>query len=124
MPTAEIPDDAIVVADNQGAHRYELRVNGELAAFTDYRLEPNAETPERPASPRRIVLVHTETLDGFAGHGLASRLVRAELDTARSRGLRVVPRCPFVPALRRRTPRVPGSRHCLTGATPRLPIGG
>ena len=85
-----IPDDAIVVADNQGAHRFELRVNGELAAFTTYRLEPNLERPER------IVLVHTETLGGFTGRGLAGRLVRAELDTARSRGLRVVPRCPFV----------------------------
>ena len=85
-----IPDAAILIADNQAANRYELRVNGQLAALTDYRLEPSAEAPER------IVFVHTETHDGFTGHGLASRLARAELDAARRRGLRVMPRCPFV----------------------------
>jgi predicted GNAT family acetyltransferase len=81
----EFPDDAITVADNPAANRYELQVAGELAAFTDYRLAPD-----------RIVFTHSETLDGFAGHGLATRLARAVLDDARARGLRVVARCPFV----------------------------
>ena len=84
-PDAEIPDDAITVVDDPAASRYELHVRGELAAFTNYRLAPN-----------RIVFTHTETLDGFAGHGLATRLARAVLDAARARGLRVVPQCPFV----------------------------
>jgi predicted GNAT family acetyltransferase len=84
-PDDEIADDTITIVDNPAANRYELRVAGELAAFTTYRL-----------SPGRIVFIHTETLDGFAGHGLATRLARAELDEARARGLRVVPRCPFV----------------------------
>jgi len=84
-PDAEIPDDAITIVDDPAASRYELYVSGELAAFTNYRLAPN-----------RIVFTHTETLDAFGGHGLATRLARAVLDAARARGLRVVARCPFV----------------------------
>lgn len=78
-------DAEITVADNPAANRYELQVDGELAAFTTYRLHPD-----------RIVFLHTETLDAFAGHGLGGRLARAALDDARARGLHVVPRCPFV----------------------------
>jgi predicted GNAT family acetyltransferase len=84
-PDDEITDATITIVDNPAATRYELHVAGELAAFTTYKL-----------SPGRIVFIHTETFDGFAGHGLATRLIRAELDEARARGLRVVPRCPFV----------------------------
>ena len=84
-PEDEVTDDAITVVDNPAANRFEIHVGGELAAFTTYRLAPG-----------RIVFVHTETLDGFAGHGLASRLAGAVLDEARARGLRVVARCPFV----------------------------
>jgi predicted GNAT family acetyltransferase len=84
-PADQIPDDAITVVDNPAASRYELHVRDELAAFTNYRLAPD-----------RIVFTHTETLDGFSGHGLATHLARAVLDAARARGLRVVARCPFV----------------------------
>ena len=84
-PDGHIPDDAITVADNPAASRYELHVRGELAAFTNYRLEPD-----------RIVFTHTETFDQFAGHGLATHLARAVLDAARARALRVVAQCPFV----------------------------
>ena len=81
----ELPDDAITVVDDPLANRYELHVAGELAAFTNYRLEPG-----------RIVFTHTETLDAFKGIGVATHLARAVLDAARARGLRVVARCPFV----------------------------
>jgi len=86
-PGEQIPDDAITIVDNPAASRYELHVRGELAGFTNYRLAPG-----------RIVFTHTETLDKFAGHGLATHLARAVLDAARARGLRVVARCPFVAA--------------------------
>jgi len=43
-----------------------------------------------------MALVHTEVLEGFEGQGVGSRLVRAVLDDARQRGLRVIPKCPFV----------------------------
>ena len=84
-PGGEITNDEITIVDNPAASRYELYVNGELAAFTNYRLTPG-----------RIVFTHTETLEGFAGHGVATRLARGVLDAARARGLGVVPRCPFV----------------------------
>jgi predicted GNAT family acetyltransferase len=45
-----------------------------------------------------MTLNHTETPVAARGRGLASRLVAAVLDEARSRGLKVVPRCPFVTA--------------------------
>jgi len=87
QPAEPIPDDAIMIVDNPAQQRYELYVGDELAAFTVYRLAPG-----------RIVFIHTETLDAFAGHGIATRLARGVLDAARARGLRVVARCPFVAA--------------------------
>jgi predicted GNAT family acetyltransferase len=81
----KIPDAAFTITDNTDAQRYEVHVNGELAAFVTYK-----------RSPGRIVFIHTETLDAFAGHGVAGRLVRTVLDEAREQGLRVVPRCPYV----------------------------
>src|SRR5436190_1605115 len=65
----ELTGDAITVTDNPLASRYELHVAGELAAFTNYRVEPG-----------RIVFTHTETLDAFKGHGVATHLARAVLD--------------------------------------------
>jgi predicted GNAT family acetyltransferase len=45
-----------------------------------------------------ITLDHTETPPQARGRGLASRLTAAVLGIARDRGLKVVPRCPFVRA--------------------------
>ncbi len=66
-------------------HRYELRADGELAGFIDYRLRGDV-----------IRLVHTEVLPAFNGQGHAATLARGALDDARSRGLAVRPDCPFV----------------------------
>ena len=67
-------------------HRYELRVNGEVAGFVEYRF----------AAEDRIVFTHTEVDERFEGHGLGSKLARGVLDEARARGWQVVPRCPFI----------------------------
>jgi predicted GNAT family acetyltransferase len=75
------------VRDEPSASRYEVRVDGELAGFTDYRLRPD-----------RIAFTHTEVLPEFSGRGLARRLVAEELDDARRRGLAVLPFCPLVRA--------------------------
>ena len=75
----------IGIADNPEQERYEIRVDGELAGFTQYRLRPGL-----------IAFVHTEVDDRFEGRGLASRLIGFALDDARSRGLSVLPFCPFV----------------------------
>ena len=72
------------VADNAGLHRYEIYVDDTLAGFAIYR--------DRPGT--RIVL-HSEVFPDFEHHGLAGELARVALDDIRSRGLKVVPRCPF-----------------------------
>ena len=73
------------VTDNPGESRFEIRADGELAGFVQYHLRG-----------RQIAFIHTETDDRFRGHGLASQLVQAALDQARTRHLAVLPYCPFV----------------------------
>ena len=60
-------------------------MDGALAGFAFYRLRPG-----------RIVFVHTEIDDAYAGRGLGGQLARAALDAARARGLTVRPDCPFI----------------------------
>lgn len=78
-------DTATSVADDPDHERYEIRVDGELAGFAQYRLRPEL-----------IAFVHTEVEDRFEGRGLGSRLVSFALDDARRRNLAVLPFCPFV----------------------------
>ena len=83
-----MPDsDTTKVADAPERERYEIVVDGALAGFAEYRLKPD-----------RIMFVHTEIDDAYAGKGLAVVLVRSALDDASARGLRVVPHCPYVKA--------------------------
>ncbi|GAA3837943.1 GNAT family N-acetyltransferase [Sphaerisporangium flaviroseum] len=86
-------DHAIKVADNPGAARYEITVDGRLAGFAAYR-----------ALPGRLVFTHTEVDQEFEGHGFGSTLVRGALDSAREAGVTVVPRCPFVASYIKRHP--------------------
>ncbi len=72
--------------DDKARSRFELDADG-VTAFMNYRLAGNV-----------IMLDHTETPVEARGRGIASRLVEAVLATARARGLKVVPRCPFVRA--------------------------
>jgi predicted GNAT family acetyltransferase len=83
MPGAERID----VADAPDRERYELSVDGEVVGFTAYR-----------ARPGLIALIHTEVDEQHQGHGLADRLIRFVLEDARTRGLAVLPFCPFVKA--------------------------
>lgn len=84
-PTDGSTDGEVRVGDNAGAHRYEALVDGEVAGYLVYRLEPGL-----------ITLLHTEVDPAFEGHGVGSRLVAAALDDIRSRGLSIRPFCPFV----------------------------
>jgi predicted GNAT family acetyltransferase len=78
-------DQAVEVADNAEARRYEITVDGRLAGFAEYRRRPG-----------QLVFTHTEVGDEFEGQGLGSRLIRGALDSARAAGVSIVPRCPFV----------------------------
>ena len=73
------------ITHNAERHRYELRVDGELASIAEY-------TP----AGARFVFDHTETAAAFRGRGLAEKLVRAALEDVRKRNGGVVPSCSFV----------------------------
>lgn len=74
------------VRNNTDENRYELSVDGHLAA-TYYRLADGI-----------ITFVHTEVPDALAGRGVGSKLIKGALDQVRAAGLKVVPQCPFVRA--------------------------
>lgn len=75
----------IVFVDSPDRHRYELRSGDEVVGLIAYRLHDGV-----------ITLVHTEVDPAHSGQGHAATLARGALDDARTRGLRVVPSCPYV----------------------------
>lgn len=84
------------VTDNRAEHEFELVVDGHRA-IAAYQLED-----------RVIVFTHTVVPKAIEGRGVASKLIKAALDSARDRGLRVVPQCPFVAAYIERHPEYKG----------------
>lgn len=84
----------VATADNAEEKRYEIRADGALAGFLQYRLHPGL-----------IELVHTEIDEEFEGRGLGSQLIVFALDDVRKRELNVLPFCPFVNGYIRRHPR-------------------
>jgi predicted GNAT family acetyltransferase len=82
-----------VVRDNPEELRYEIFAGDERLGEIRYRTEPGA-----------IVLVHTDVAPSAEGHGVGTRLIEGALQDIRSRGLHVVPVCPFVRAYLRRHP--------------------
>ncbi|MDQ5894657.1 MAG: uncharacterized protein QG596_918 [Actinomycetota bacterium] len=82
---AEAADPEIEIQDVKASSRYEIHVGTELAGLADYRLEGD-----------RIAFTHTEVDPAHGGQGLGSRLIEFAVTDARSRGLEIIPRCPFV----------------------------
>jgi len=82
----------IKVDNNVHASRFEVLVNGGLAVL-DYRIAGGT-----------IFLLHVEVPASEQGRGIASRLTKTALEFSRDRGLKVVPRCPFIAAYMRRHP--------------------
>ena len=74
------------VRNNTDENRYELDVDGHLAAAY-YRIADGV-----------ITFIHTEVPDALAGRGVGSKLIKGALDQVRAAGLKVVPQCPFVRA--------------------------
>jgi uncharacterized protein len=74
------------VVNNKAQNRFELTVEGHLAA-TYYTSEGGV-----------ITFVHTEVPPELGGKGVGSRLVKGALDQVRREGLKVVAECPFVKA--------------------------
>ena len=74
------------IRDNPAQSRFELDAYGETAAAY-YRLSPGV-----------VTFSHTEVPQALSGRGIGSRLIKGALDEVRARGLKVVPKCPFVNA--------------------------
>jgi predicted GNAT family acetyltransferase len=110
-----LPTDrpALVIRDVPERHRYEARLGegGRLAALITYEL-----------SETWVALLHTEVQDGFEGQGIGSHLVQWVVDDLRTRGLSLIPRCPFVVAWLERHPEYHDLlSHPLHSGTPQVP---
>lgn len=74
------------VSNNLAQHRYELAVDGHIAA-TYYEIANGV-----------ITFVHTEVPPELGGKGIGSKLIKGALDQVRADGLKVIAQCPFVKA--------------------------
>jgi uncharacterized protein len=74
------------IVNNKAENRYELAVDGHIAA-TCYEIADGV-----------ITFVHTRVPPELGGKGIGSTLIRGALDQVRAEGLKVVARCPFVKA--------------------------
>jgi predicted GNAT family acetyltransferase len=83
----------VTVSDRPNELRYEIEVDGEVAGFLMYRIDPGV-----------LELVHTDVDPKWEGKGVGAALVQGALDDVRARGLKVRPYCPFVAAYIRRHP--------------------
>jgi predicted GNAT family acetyltransferase len=80
------------VIDNKAEQEFELTVDG-YRAVAAYQLEGDT-----------IVFTHTEVPPEIEGRGVGTKLIQAALDSARDRGLKVVPQCRFVRAYMEKHP--------------------
>ncbi len=83
----------IEVHDNPEHSRFEIVADGAAAGFAQYVTRPG-----------RMIFVHTEIDPAFEGKGLGGALAKAALDEVRTRGVRVVPLCPFIASYIERHP--------------------
>jgi uncharacterized protein len=84
-------NDDMAIADNPVAHRYELRVGGVVAAYSEYNLLNDA-----------VMFTHTEVLPQYEGQGLGSKLAKFALADVRERHLHAIPVCQFIAGYIRR----------------------
>ncbi len=88
-----MPDEQ-TIRDNADEHRYEIVVDGDLAGYAAYVDDDGG----------RRIFTHTKVDPDYAGHGVGGALAAGALDDARARGLRIVPRCPFITEFIQRHP--------------------
>ena len=78
---------AWTVRDNPERKRFEIELGGDAVAIAEYTLPEGI-----------IMFTHTEVPPEHEGKGIGSALIRAGLKSARERGLKVIPICPFFAA--------------------------
>jgi predicted GNAT family acetyltransferase len=72
------------IINNKPDHRYELAVEGHLAAAC-YSVADGV-----------ITFLHTEVPPELGGKGIGSKLIKGALAQVRADGLKVIAQCPFV----------------------------
>lgn len=77
---------AAVVSHVPSQNRFEIRLDGTLAGFVDYRLADDT-----------YALMHTQVLPEFGGQGIGSMLIVETLRQIRDLGKAVLPYCSFIP---------------------------
>jgi predicted GNAT family acetyltransferase len=82
----------VAVFDNAEKHRFEADL-GDSVAFAEYIL-----------TSTKIIFSHTEVPPAHEGKGIGSVLIKAGLASARTRGLKVIPTCPFFASYMKRHP--------------------
>lgn len=80
-------DPSFAIRDNLDKHRFEADLGDGSLAIAEYRLKPGA-----------ILFTHTEVPRAHQGQGIGTALIRFALNSARERGLKVIPICPFFAA--------------------------
>ena len=80
------------IVNNKAHHRYELAVDGHIAA-TYYKIDGNV-----------ITFVHTEVPPELGGKGIGSKLIQGALDQVRADGLKVIARVPVRESVYREEP--------------------
>ena len=73
------------IADNPREHRYEMRIDGQVAAIAAYRLAGDT-----------LTFTHTEVQPGHEGQGLGSKIAKYALDDVKRRGIQGVAQCKFI----------------------------
>lgn len=83
-------DSAPIVTNNKEEHRYQVKIDDQIAVLT-YKEEEG-----------RIIFLHTGVPPALEGHGIANKLAFFALEEARTQHLTVIPSCPFVASYIRR----------------------
>lgn len=75
------------LSHNEAQSRYELRIDGEVAAMAQYARDGEA-----------VRFTHTEVSPQREGQGLAGRVAAYALDDVRTKGLKAIPQCSYIAA--------------------------
>jgi predicted GNAT family acetyltransferase len=104
----------MTIVHNPELSRYEVRIDGRVAGFTQYR-----------RAPRTVDFTHTEVYPEFEGQGLGSKLAAGALNAVRAGGDRAVASCPFISTYIKRHPEyadlVSGTERASGPGTARVP---
>lgn len=80
----ELNYDQLEVKHNEDANRFEVALGDQIGEMVYSKRTGN------------YVFLHTEVPKEHGGRGIADKMAKFALETARSEGVKVVPLCPFV----------------------------